>query len=149
MLKGVRTLTEEKNTNQNVEETEENDDLKVVMPEPNRVTMDAEEYKEQPEYLKVFANFYIAHFDSRDLEIMNLYDTNHNIVDINHYLMDNIHFPRKTLVKHVLQYHDYNFKNLLDEMKKQENIDPESFSTFEDWDEWYEKRRSEIQSALS
>lgn len=143
-------MTEEKNINQNVEETEEeNDELKVVMPEPNRVTMDAEEYKDQPDYLKVFANFYIAHFDGRDLEIMNLYDTNHNIVDINHYLMDNIHFPRKTLVKHVLQYHDYNFKNLLDEMKKEENIDPESMKDYDAWDKWYEKRRSEIQSALS
>lgn len=119
------------------------------MPEANRVTMEPEVFKEQPEYLKVFANFYIAHFDGRDLEIMNLYDTDHNIVDINHYLMNNIHFTRKKLVDHVLQYHDYNFKNLLDEIKKDEKVDPENMTTFEDWDKWYEKRRSEIQSALS
>ncbi|TSO26858.1 hypothetical protein [Lactobacillus sp. LL6] len=142
-------MTEEKKTNQNIEETEENDDLKVVMPEANRVVMEPEVFKEQPDYLKVFANFYIAHFDGRDLEIMNLYDTDHNIVDINNYLRNNIHFPRKTLVKHVLQWHDYNFNNLLDQMKKTEDIDPESMVTYEDWDKWYEKRRSEIQNALS
>lgn len=119
------------------------------MPEAKLVVMDQEEFKEQPDYLKVFANFYIAEFDGRDLEIMNLYDTDHNIVDINNYLRNNIHFPRKTLVKHVLQWHDYNFKNLLDEMKKKENIDPESMNTYEAWEDWYEKRRSEIQSALS
>ena len=78
---------EEKNTNQKAEDQdekdEENPDLEVVMPEANRVTMEPEQFKEQPDYLKVFANFYIAQFDQDDLEIINLYDKNHNMVDIN------------------------------------------------------------------
>ena len=144
---------EEKNTNQKAEEEEkeedENPDLKVVMPEANRVTMEPEEFKEQPDYLKVFANFYIAQFDLDDLEIINLYDKNHNMVDINKYLLNNIKFPRKTLIKHVLQYHDYNFQALLDEISKEEDIDPKEMKTYEDWDAWYEKRRSKIPGSLS
>lgn len=143
---------EEKNTNQKAEETEtdnEDSEFKVVMPEANRVTMDSEEFKDQPDYLKIFANFYIAKFDQDDLEIINLYDENHNMVDINKYLLNNIHFSRKNLIKHVLQYHDYNFKAILDELAKDEDIDPENMKTYDDWDTWYEKRRSKISSSLS
>lgn len=143
---------EEKNTNQKAEEEkdeDENPEFKVVMPKANRVTMEPEEFKEQPDYLKVFANFYIAQFGLDDLEIINLYDKNHNMVDINKYLLNNIHFPRKTLIKHVLQYHDYNFKALLDEISKDEDIDPEQMKTYEDWNTWYEKRRTKIPGSLS
>lgn len=144
---------EEKNTNQKAEDQEkdedENPDLEVVMPEPNRVTMDQEEFKEQPDYLKVFANFYIAEFGQDDLEIINLYDKKHNMVDINKYLLNNIKFPRKKLIKHVLQYHDYNFQALLDEISKEEDIDPKNMKTYEDWETWYEKRRSKIPGSLS
>ena len=143
---------EEKNTNQKAEEEkdeDENPDFKVVMPKANRVTMEPEEFKEQPDYLKVFANFYIAQFGLDDLEIINLYDKNHNMVDINKYLLNNIHFPRKTLIKHVLQYHDYNFKALLDEISKDEDIDPEQMKTYEDRNTWYEKRRAKIPGSLS
>lgn len=143
---------EEKNTNQKAEEEkdeDENPDFKVVMPKANRVTMEPEKFKEQPDYLKVFANFYIAQFGLDDLEIINLYDKNHNMVDINKYLLNNIHFPRKTLIKHVLQYHDYNFKALLDEISKDEDIDPEQMKTYEDWNTWYEKRRAKIPGSLS
>ena len=139
---------EEKNTNQKAEDQdekdEENPDLEVVMPEANRVTMEPEQFKEQPDYLKVFANFYIAQFDQDDLEIINLYDKNHNMVDINKYLLNNIHFPRKTLIKHVLEYHDYNFKAILDEITKEEDIDPENMKTYDDWNNWYEDRRGRI-----
>ena len=144
---------EEKNTNQKAEDQdekdEENPDLEVVMPEANRVTMEPEQFKEQPDYLKVFANFYIAQFDQDDLEIINLYDTNHNMVDINKYLLNNIHFPRKTLIKHVLEYHDYNFKAILDEITKEEDIDPENMKTYDDWNNWYEDRRGRIPGSLS
>ena len=143
---------EEKNTNQKAEEEkdeDENPDLKVVMPKADRVTMEPEEFKEQPDYLKVFANFYIAQFGIDDLEIIHLYDKNHNMVDINKYLLNNIHFPRKTLIKHVLQYHDYNFKALLDEISKDEDIDPKQMKTYEDWNTWYEKRRAKIPGSLS
>lgn len=143
---------EEKNTNQKAEDTEDKDEdprFEVKMPEPNRVTMQQEEFKEQPDYLKVFANFYIAQFNLDDLEIINLYDKNHNMVDINDYLLNNIHFSRKNLIKHVLQYHDYNFQNLLDEIAKEEKIDPKEMKTYEDWDKWQEERRSKIPSSLS
>ena len=144
---------EEKNTNQKAEDQdekdEENPDLEVVMPEANRVTMEPEQFNEQPDYLKVFANFYIAQFDQDDLEIINLYDKNHNMVDINKYLLNNIHFPRKTLIKHVLEYHDYNFKAILDEITKEEDIDPENMKTYDDWNNWYEDRRGRIPGSLS
>ena len=144
---------EEKNTNQKAEDQdekdEENPDLEVVMPEANRVTMEPEQFKEQPDYLKVFANFYIAQFDQDDLEIINLYDKNHNMVDINKYLLNNILFPRKTLIKHVLEYHDYNFKAILDEITKEEDIDPENMKTYDDWNNWYEDRRGRIPGSLS
>ena len=144
---------EEKNTNQKAEDQdekdEENPDLEVVMPEANRVTMEPEQFKEQPDYLKVFANFYIAQFDQDDLEIINLYDKNHNMVDINKYLLNNIHFPRKTVIKHVLEYHDYNFKAILDEITKEEDIDPENMKTYDDWNNWYEDRRGRIPGSLS
>ena len=117
---------EEKNAQAQADkENEENDDLKVVMPEANRTTMPQEEFKEQPDYLKVFANFYIAEFDEDDLEVINLYDENHNMVDINRYVLNNIHFPRKKLVDHVLQYHDYNFKDLLKTMEEKTGVKPE------------------------
>ena len=117
---------EEKNAQAQADkENEENDDLKVVMPEANKTTMPQEEFKEQPDYLKVFANFYIAEFDEDDLEVINLYDENHNMVDINRYVLNNIHFPRKKLVDHVLQYHDYNFKDLLKAMEEKTGVKPE------------------------
>lgn len=152
---------EEKSTNQKAEEAEaqENEEVEeveevedttfdVVMPEANRVVMDAEEIKKQPEYLETFANFYIAHFDQQDLEIMNLYDKGHNMIDINKYLLNNINFPRKTLMEHALQTHDHNFNNLLDEIAK-DDVNVENMVTFEDWDNWYEKRRREIPGSLS
>ncbi|GIP66439.1 hypothetical protein LhelvAHU1049_06440 [Lactobacillus helveticus] len=149
--KGVTTLTEEeKNAQAQADkETEENDDLKVVMPEANKTTMPKEEFKEQPDYLKVFANFYIAQFDEDDLEIINLYDEKHNMVDINSYLLNNIHFPRKKLLDHVLQYHDYNFKNLLDVMIEKTGVKPEAMLTYEAWDKWYKEQRAKISSSLS
>ena len=149
--KGVTTLTEEeKNAQAQADkETEENDDLKVVMPEANKTTMPKEEFKEQPDYLKVFANFYIAQFDEDDLEIINLYDEKHNMVDINSYLSNNIHFPRKKLIDHVLQYHDYNFKNLLVVMIEKTGVKPEDMLTYEAWDKWYEEQRAKISSSLS
>lgn len=141
---------EEKNAQAQADkETEENDDLKVVMPEANKTTMPKEEFKEQPDYLKVFANFYIAQFDEDDLEIINLYDEKHNMVDINSYLLNNIHFPRKKLLDHVLQYHDYNFKNLLDVMIEKTGVKPEDMLTYEAWDKWYEEQRAKISSSLS
>ncbi|ABX26435.1 hypothetical protein [Lactobacillus helveticus] len=141
---------EEKNAQAQADkETEENDDLKVVMPEANKTTMPKEEFKEQPDYLKVFANFYIAQFDEDDLEIINLYDEKHNMVDINSYLLNNIHFPRKKLIDHVLQYHDYNFKNLLDVMIEKTGVKPEDMLTYEAWDKWYEEQRAKISSSLS
>ena len=144
---------EEKNTNQKAEDQdekdEENPDLEVVMPEANRVTMEPEQFKEQPDYLKVFANFYIAQFDQDDLEIINLYDKNHNMVDINSYLLNNIHFPRKKLVDHVLQYHDYNFKNLLKVMAEKTGVKPEEMLTYEAWEKWDEDQRRQISSSLS
>lgn len=141
---------EEKNAQAQADkETEENDDLKVVMPEANKTTMPKEEFKEQPGYLKVFANFYIAQFDEDDLEIINLYDEKHNMVDINSYLLNNIHFPRKKLLDHVLQYHDYNFKNLLDVMIEKTGVNPEAMLTYEAWDKWYKEQRAKISSSLS
>lgn len=141
---------EEKNAQAQADkETEENDDLKVVMPEANKTTMPKEEFKEQPDYLKVFANFYIVQFDEDDLEIINLYDEKHNMVDINSYLLNNIHFPRKKLLDHVLQYHDYNFKNLLDVMIEKTGVKPEDMLTYESWDKWYEEQRAKISSSLS
>lgn len=141
---------EEKNAQAQADkETEENDDLKVVMPEANKTTMPKEEFKEQPDYLKVFANFYIAQFDEDDLEIINFYDEKHNMVDINSYLLNNIHFPRKKLIDHVLQYHDYNFKNLLDVMIEKTGVKPEDMLTYAAWDKWYEEQRAKISSSLS
>lgn len=144
---------EEKNTKQEAaqdqEDNNDSDEFKVVVPKANRVTMDPEQFKEQPDYLKVFANFYISEFNQDDLEIINLYDTDHNMVDINDYLLNNIHFTRKNLVKHVLQYHDYNFQNILDEIQKEEKIDPKDMKTYDDWSNWYEKRRAQIPHSLS
>jgi type II restriction/modification system DNA methylase subunit YeeA len=141
---------EEKNAQaQANKENEENDDLKVVMPEANRTTMPQEEFKEQPDYLKVFANFYIAEFDEDDLEVINLYDENHNMVDINRYVLNNIHFPRKKLVDHVLQYHDYNFKDLLKTMEEKTGVKPEEMLTYEAWEKWDEDQRTKIPSSLS
>ena len=141
---------EEKNAQAQADkENEENDDLKVVMPEANKTTMPQEEFKEQPDYLKVFANFYIAEFDEDDLEIINLYDENHNMVDINRYVLNNIHFPRKKLVDHVLQYHDYNFKDLLKAMEEKTGVKPEEMLTYEAWEKWDEDQRTKIPSSLS
>ena len=150
--KGVTTLTEEEKNAQaqaDKENEEENDDFKVVMPEANKTTMPQEEFKEQPDYLKVFANFYIAEFDEDDLEIINLYDENHNMVDINRYILNNVHFPRKKLVDHVLQYHDYNFKNLLKIMEEKTGVKPEEMLTYEAWEKWDEDQRAKLHSSLS
>ena len=141
---------EEKNAQAQADkENEENDELKVVVPEANKVTMPAEEVKDQPDYLKVFANFYISEFDGDNLEVINLYDDNHNMVDINGYLLNNIHFPRKKLVDHVLQYHDYNFKNLLKVIAEKTGVKPEEMLTYEAWEKWDEDQRSKIPSSLS
>ncbi len=140
--KGAMKLTEEKKTT-------ENDEFKVVMPEANREEMPETPFETQPAYLKVFADFYIARFNENDLEIMNLFDTAHHIVDINTYLLDNLDFSRKNLVKHVLQIHGSDFKTLLTEIAEKTEIDPEEMATYEDWAAWYTKQREEIMHALS
>lgn len=143
----IKDTTNEKDTANETEE--ENDEIKVVMPKATWTTMPQEQFKEQPEYLQVFANFYIAKFNQRDLEVMSTYDVNSNMVDINHYLMDNIHFIRKELVRHVLQYHDKNFNQLVDEIVRQDQIDKQSMTSYEDWDNWYEQRRNNFSTSLS
>lgn len=147
---------EEKNTKQaeeaeeNQDEEEDDEEFEVVMPEANRVTMDPEEYKDEPDYLQVFANFYISEFNAKDLEIMNMFDDDHhNCVDINHFLQDNIHFPRKVLIKHALHTHDYNFQNLLDRIKEETGLDYKELKTYEAWENWYEDRRRQIPGSLS
>ena len=139
-------MTEDK---KNTEETQEKEEFEVVMPEANRVEMPATEFKEQPDYLKVFANFYIAEFDDDDHEVINLYEENHTMVDINRYVLNNIHFPRKKLVDHVLQYHDYNFKDLLKTMEEKTGVKPEEMLTYEAWENWVEDQRTKIPSSLS
>lgn len=140
------TLTEDEKMEAS---TEENDDMQVIMPEPNRVEMPKHEFKDEPDYLSNFANFYIAKFGESDLEIIQLFDTSKNMIDINEYLTNNINFTRKELVKHALDEHDYNFQNLLDEMQKQTGVDPEALKTYEDWDHWYAEQRGKIQRTLS
>lgn len=141
----------EKNDKENDKENneEENQELKVVMPEADWKTMPAEEFAEQPGYLKVFTDFYIAKFNQRDLEIMNMYDVNSNMVDINHYLLDNIHFGRKELVRHTLQYHAHNLQNIVDEIAAKDGVDAKNMTSYHDWDTWYEERRDNISSSLS
>ena len=154
-IKGVSALTEKENNSKekdNEKEQEKKDkeeELKVVMPDAEWTTMPEEEFTEQPDYLKVFADFYIAQFNQRDLEIMNLYDTNSNMVDINHYLLNNIKFTRKELVKHVLQYHAQNFQSIIDEIAAKDGVDAEKMTSYRDWNNWYEERRNKISTSLS
>lgn len=141
-------MTEEEKKKQEGQE-EENEDLKVVMPEANKTDMTQHEFKEEPDYLVNFANFYIAKFDESDLEIINTFDEHHDMVDINLYLTNNIDFPRKKLITQVLDVHDYNFQRLLDEIKAKTGLDPESLKTYEDWDHWYSDQRGQIPQSLS
>ena len=144
-------MTEKENNikEQDNEQEQENEDLKVVMPDAEWTTMPDEEFDEQPDYLKVFTDFYIAKFNQRDLEIMNMYDVNSNMVDINHYVIDNIYFGRRELVKHALQYHANNFQSIVDEIVKQDKVEPEKMTSYKDWDNWYEDRRDNISTSLS
>lgn len=141
-------MTEEEKKNQEGQE-EENEDLEVVVPEANKTDMTKHEFKEEPDYLVNFANFYIAKFDESDLEIINTFDEHHDMVDINLYLTNNIDFSRKALIKHVLDVHDYNFQRLLDEIKAKTGLSPESLKTYEDWDNWYTDQRGQLPQSLS
>lgn len=143
MEKGATTLAEEKKIRDN------EDLLKIVMPEPERVTMPAREVEEQPAYLVNFANFYVSSFERDDLEIISEFDSDHNMVNINHYLLLNQPFSRKNLVKHVLIDHAHNFQAILDKMTAETGVDPEAMTTYEDWSNWYEGVRAKIESSLS
>ncbi len=145
----MSALTEKETNIKEQDNEQENEELKVVMPEAEWTTMPEEEFAEQPDYLRVFTDFYIAKFNQRDLEIMNTYDPDSNMVDINHYVMDNIKFSRNELVKHALQYHANNFQNIVDEIVKQDSIKPEEMTSYSDWDNWYEDRRNNISTSLS
>lgn len=140
---------EEKNAQVDNQQDQTTDEFEVVMPEATRSEMTATGFKDQPDYLENFANFYISKFNQNDLEIMNLFDKNHNIVDIDDYLINNQSFSRKELVKHVLNIHDYNFENLLKEINSETGLDAEKLASYEDWDTWYESRRKLIPGTLS
>lgn len=148
-------MTEEENKikeqeqEQDQEKEKENNELKVVMPDAEWTTMSEQKFADQPEYLKVFTDFYLAKFNQRDLEIMNMYDVNSNMVDINHYVMDNINFGRRELIRHALQYHAKNFQSIIDEIVKENQVDLEKMISFNDWDNWYEERRKNISTSLS
>lgn len=145
-------MTEEskKNTEEeNVEEVEEDERFKVVIPEPNRVEMPQAEFSEQPDYLKVFADFYISRFEAADLEIMESFDGNHNMIEINTYITNNDSFNRSNLVKHVLNVHAKRFEDILAKIKDQTGIDPQSMKTYEDWNQWYLDRRNDIPQSMS
>lgn len=141
-------MTEEENKIQEGQE-EENEDLEVIMPEANKTDMTKHEFKEEPDYLVNFANFYIAKFDESDLEILNTFDKHHDMVDINLYLTNNINFSRKKLITHVLDVHAANFQRLLDEIKAKTGLDASSLKTYEDWEQWYTDQRGQIQESLS
>lgn len=144
-------MTEEENKikEQEQDKEKENNELKVVMPDAEWTTMSEQKFADQPEYLKVFTDFYLAKFNQRDLEIMNMYDVNSNMVDINHYVMDNINFGRRELIRHALQYHAKNFQSIIDEIVKENQVDLEKMISFNDWDNWYEERRKNISTSLS
>lgn len=134
----------------NTEETkEEKEEFEVVIPEPNRVEMPATEFADQPDYLKVFANFYISKFEQADLEIMDTFDGSHDVVEINTYITNNEAFSRKNLIKHVLNIHAQRFEDILANIKKDTGVDPESMKTYEDWDKWYTDRRNDIPQTMS
>lgn len=139
-------MTEDK---KNTEETQEKEEFEVFMPEANRVEMPATEFKEQPDYLKTFANFYISKFDESDLEIMDVYDGNHDVIEINTYLTNNMAFSRQNLVKHVLNIHANRFLDMLNNIQKQTGVDSQNMKTYEDWEKWYTDRRNEIKQTLS
>ena len=139
-------MTEDK---KNTKETQEKEEFEVVMPEANRVEMPATEFKEQPDYLKTFANFYISKFDESDLEIMDVYDGNHDVIEINTYLTNNMAFSRQNLVKHVLNIHANRFLDMLNNIQKHTGVDPQNMKTYEDWVKWYTDRRNENKQTLS
>lgn len=139
-------------TKKNTEETEnveENEEFEVVVPEAERTEMPAVQYAEQPDYLKTFANFYISRFEETDLEIMDTFDDNHNVVEINTYLVNNQPFGRRSLVKHVLNVHADRFKDILNSIKEKTGVDPEDMKTYEDWSNWYVEQRNTIQQTMS
>jgi len=105
--------------------------------------------QKQPDYLKTFANFYISKFDESDLEIMDVYDGNHDVIEINTYLTNNMAFSRRNLVKHVLNIHGDRFMDMLNNIQKQTGVDPQNMKTYEDWEKWYTDRRNEIKQTLS
>lgn len=135
-------------TEETTEETTE-DQFEVVVPEPNRVEMPATEYKEYPDYLNVFANFYIAKFEQADLEIMAAFDGNHDIIEINTYILANEAFGRRNLIKHVLNIHAQNFENILANIKAKTGLAVESVRTFDEWNDWYSERRNNISQTPS
>ncbi|BDR61106.1 hypothetical protein [Lactobacillus xylocopicola] len=145
------TEKEEKNIKEQDQEKEEqeNEELKVIVPEVTWTTMPAAEFAEQPKYLQVFTDFYIAKFNQRDLEIMNTYDVDSNMVDINIYLLDNIKFGHKDLVSHALQDHAQNFLNIVAEIAQKDDVTAENMTSYQDWDDWYEDRRNNISTSLS
>ena len=142
-------MTEESKKNTEEENVEEDERFEVVMPEANRVEMPKAEFAEQPDYLKVFADFYISRFEAADLEIMESYDGNHNMIEINTYITNNEAFTRSNLVKHVLNVHAKRFEEILANIKDKTGVDPESMKTYADWDKWYLDRRNEIQQSMS
>lgn len=142
-------MTEESKKNTEEENLEEDEKFKVVIPEANRVEMPKAEFPEQPDYLKVFADFYISRFEAADLEIMESYDGNHNMIEINTYITNNDSFSRSNLIKHVLNIHAKRFEEILANIKDKTGADPESMKTYADWDQWYLDRRNEIQQSMS
>ena len=143
-------MTEEsKKTAAEKTEKEKDEKFQVVIPEANRVEMPATEFAVQPDYLKVFANFYIAKFEQADLEIMDTFDGKHDVVEINTYLTNNEAFSRQNLIKHVLNIHAQRFEDILANIKKETGIDPQSMKTYEDWDKWYTDRRNNIPQTMS
>lgn len=137
------------NTKNEQEAVEEDEQFKVVVPEAERVEMPAIQYAEQPDYLKVFANFYISKFEESDLEIMDTFDGNHDVVEINIYITNNAIFSRKTLIKHILNVHADRFKDILANIKEKTGTDPESMKTYADWDNWYDDQRNQITQTMS
>ena len=138
-----------KNTESTENVEEEDEQFKVVMPEAERTEMPAVQFAEQPDYLKVFANFYVSKFEETDLEIMDTFDGNHDVIEINTYLINNEPFGRRNLVKHVLNVHADRFKNILNNIKEKTGADPESMKTYEDWSAWYTEQRNNIPQTMS
>lgn len=130
-------------------DTVEDDQFEVVVPKEDMIIMDERATPDFSAHELSFVSFYIKQFKTDNLEVMDDFDVDGSMMELNKYILNNINFTRKRLAVHTLIRHQALIDDLMDNIEKTSKVKAKGFTSYEQWQDWYDAVRATGRSAMS